>query len=470
MTRFDRRAEAAGALAVLAAGLLVWALAPTYPNYDSYWHLVWGRELLDGHTPSFETYAAPTKHPLWVLVATTLGLIGESGDRALVLVCVLSHVALVVGVYRLGAAIFGRWPGLAAAVFTGASASLLLYSARGYVDMPFLAFVVWAAVLVAERDVRSAPGRARGAMALLLLAGLLRPEAWLLAGLLWLWAGRGTRLAVLAAAAPLLWVLIDLIATGDPLHSLHATSELADELERDRGLDEVPGALVRFLASTARPPVAALGVTGIGLAVWLRGWRAAAIPLALFGAGVAAFVGTGVLGLSILPRYLSVPAVALCVFGGFALLGFTEEGDPARRRLWGRASAGAVALGLVVLVALTPSLGGVWTELRFIRDTHDELVQLLDSPPVRSALACGPLTFPNYRLVPDARWHLGSDDVFARSQRRFATGVEIVVRTPKAIRRFGKAAGTDNTTNAPDSEFTQQIGATRRFVAYANCP
>ena len=327
MSRFDRRVELTGAAAVLVAGLLVWALAPTYPNYDSYWHLVWGRELLDGQVPSFEAYAAPTKHPLWVAVAGLLGLLGEPGDRALVLVCVLSHVALIAGVYRLGAAVFGRWPGLAAALFTGASASLLLYSARGYVDMPFLALVAWAAAVVAQRDVRGDPAAAGGAMALLAAAGLLRPEAWLLAGLLWLWAGRGIRLALLVALAPVVWALVDLLATGDPLHSLHATSELADELQRDRGLDEVPSALVRFLAETARPPVAALGVAGVVLAVRLRGWRATVVVLALLGAGIAAFAGTGLLGLSILPRYLTVPVVALCVFGGYALLGFTEEAD-----------------------------------------------------------------------------------------------------------------------------------------------
>ena len=47
-------------------GALVWALTRTYPNYDSYYHLVWGRELLDGLAPSFEAYAAPTQHPLYV--------------------------------------------------------------------------------------------------------------------------------------------------------------------------------------------------------------------------------------------------------------------------------------------------------------------------------------------------------------------------------------------------------------------
>ena len=53
---------ALGLLVVLTfVGFLVY---PTYPNYDSYYSLLWGRELLDLETPSFDTYYAPTQHPL----------------------------------------------------------------------------------------------------------------------------------------------------------------------------------------------------------------------------------------------------------------------------------------------------------------------------------------------------------------------------------------------------------------------
>ena len=44
-------------------------------------------------------------------------------------------------------------------------------------------------------------------------------------------------LAVAALAAPLLWMAFDLVATGDPLHSLHGTQALAEQLERPRELD-----------------------------------------------------------------------------------------------------------------------------------------------------------------------------------------------------------------------------------------
>ena len=128
--------------------------------------------------------------------ARVLGLVfGESADRALVLVCLLSHAALVFGTYRLGAAVFGRWSGALAALFVAASASFLLYAARGYVDAPFLALVVWAGVL------RSAEGRApRVPRRCSSLAGLLRPEAWVLGRACWLWLLRDAARRVAPAA------------------------------------------------------------------------------------------------------------------------------------------------------------------------------------------------------------------------------------------------------------------------------
>ena len=45
-----------------------------------------------------------------------------------------------------------------------------------------MALVVWAAVLEAERPRRGVP-----VLVTLALAGLLRPEAWVLAGMYWLW-------------------------------------------------------------------------------------------------------------------------------------------------------------------------------------------------------------------------------------------------------------------------------------------
>ena len=57
-------------LGALALGVLVaFFLYPTYPNYDSYYSLIWGRELIHGQSPSFDVYRAPTEHPLAVFLA-----------------------------------------------------------------------------------------------------------------------------------------------------------------------------------------------------------------------------------------------------------------------------------------------------------------------------------------------------------------------------------------------------------------
>ena len=251
MRRTEPLVVAALAVVALVAALLV----PTYPNYDTYFHLVWGRELMHGMKPDFEAYSAPTEHPLFLAVCALVGLVGTDGERLIVLICVLSLVALAWGSFRVGEACFGLWPGLAGAAFVGSSFAFLLYAARAYVDVPFLALVLWAAALEAR-----APRRGVAVMGVLAVAGLLRPEAWVLAGAYWLWCGwRRIDLLVLAAAAPLVWSLVDLWVTGDPLFSLHATNDLADELNRNRGLSSVPGSFVSFVTDTARVPVALAG-------------------------------------------------------------------------------------------------------------------------------------------------------------------------------------------------------------------
>lgn len=452
--------------ALVAVALIVALLVPTYPNYDSYFHLAWGRELLDGQLPNLEAYAAPTQHPGFILAAAGLDLVfGGWADRALVLLCAASLACLVHATFRVGRACFGTAPGLAGAAFVAGSFAFLLYAARGYVDVPFLALVLTAAAMEAERPRRGVP------VALVLAAaGLLRPEAWVLAGFYWLWCDRRAVLLALAVVSPGGWALSDLVMTGDPLWSLNGTSKLAEELGRERGIVNVPGNYVSFLADTARPPVFVAALFGAVLAWRMRARLAALhVPAALFAAGTATFVGTGVLGLSILPRYLTVPAVALCLLAGWAVLGFTRlAAGPARKR-WRRCAIAAAGVGVVFLVLKAGSFAALARELRFIDRTHRAVVAIAGDPALSR---CRPISLPTYRLIPDLRFELDALESGVVARSRVGAGhpgvALFVAGDPKAVRRFGEAAGVSKRFNADPP----RRPATRRdfLVAEDRCP
>jgi hypothetical protein len=251
-------------------------------------------------------------------------------------------------------------------------------------------------------------------------------------------------LAGLAVLAPVLWLLSDLVVTGNLLHSLTSTSELAEALGRDRGIVKAPRLFVVYLFDVARAPVALAGVIGAVLAVRRYGWTAMAVPLALVLTGAVTFFGAGVAGLSLLPRYLTVPAVGLAVFAGYAVAGFTTmAADDRWRPMWRRGAIVAAVVGVAFFAWKLPSFGTLSGELRFVNDTHDDLVRLLDDPKVRQARACGPITFPTYRLVPDTRWVLdvGEDQVTTRAIADPDRGVAVFVDRgeKKPRQRYGEA-------------------------------
>src|SRR5207302_4844300 len=225
---------AAVALAAMCVVALVGYLAfPTYPTYDSFYALLWGRDVLHLHVPDFRVYRGPTEHPLAIAFGALCSIFGQGGARLMVLGSIASFVAAVCGLYRLGALCFGRVVGVIAALLLLSRFFLENLAAQGYLDISYIALIVWAVVLEVER-------RRRGGPVLLVLAaaGLLRPEAWVLSGCYWLWccfggrererslAGR-VRLLALAAIAPLGWLFVDLVVTGNPLYSLNSTAGLA---------------------------------------------------------------------------------------------------------------------------------------------------------------------------------------------------------------------------------------------------
>ncbi|MBA3746065.1 MAG: glycosyltransferase family 39 protein [Solirubrobacterales bacterium] len=469
-------------LGVLVLVSLVGFLAyPTYPNYDSYYSLLWGRELLDFQQLSFEAYRAPTEHPLAIAFGALLVGLGDVADRVMVFFTVVSFVALVAGVYMLAKTAFTPLVGLAAALLLATRFDFPFLAARGYIDIPYLAVVIWAAVIEAR-----APRRHPVIVgSLLAAAGLMRPEAWLLAGLYWLWLlpsatwPQRVRWALLTAVGPLVWAATDFAVTGEPLYSLTATGDLANELGRNKGLEAVPEALYSFLIGLTKFPVFVAGSLGLVVAVVLTP-RRAAMPLALLGAGVGTFAIVGLAGLSVIERYLLVPSLCVMVFAAVFLAGWTmlEEGSP-WRRLWAAAAVGVVIFG-VVFTATRVNVNTLDNELRFRGDAHEALELVLSAPTVVSALRCGPVYVPNHKLIPDVRWILDRPrtGVLARSSFRTDArpdpppprrGVVIIVHTRIALFKQALVTKRDNELdNLPPLGF-ERAATSQHYAAYVNC-
>ena len=446
---------------------------PTYPNYDSYYSLLWGREVIHLQTPVFEGFRIPTEHPLAIAVGAVLALFGEVGDRMFVALIFAGFLWLLWGVYRLGRVSFTPLVGGLAALLLLTRFDFAFLAARGYIDIPYMALVVWAAVLEAER-----PRRGTAVLVTLALAGLLRPEGWVLAGLYLLWVSRkeswGQRLryAALAAIGPLVWCGVDLAVTGNPLYSLLYTSGSAEDLGRSQPLSELPSTLPQFFGALVKLPVELIALAGLAFAV-LAAPRRAVMPLVLFLSGVGTFVLIGAAGASVIERYLAVAAVALIVFAGVGMGGWTML-EPSRWRTGWALLTGLVFLAGIAFYAVRLDLGYFDNELSFRGAAHRDLVRVLDAPEVQRGLRCGPLSVPSHKLVPDSRWVAGldADRVIARADPKAeqpTRGVALVVTSRFAIFKQAWTSPSDDPRIQLPPPGYDRVLTTPFYAAYVRC-
>ena len=394
---------------VAGVSAVLLALFPVgFPNYDTIYALVWGRELAHGMSPDYGSALPPTPHPLTDLV----GLVATPlGDGAITVTMITAYASLgLIGffVYRLGAIWFDRWIGAAAAAIVLTRAPYLSNGLRAYIDMPYIALCLAALLVEAKRPRAGWP-----VLALLVPAGLLRPEAWLFAGVYWLYLAidvrplrwrreRSTRelalLAALAAAGPALWAVFDWITAGSPTYSWTGTKETVETLERQTGPIDLVLYGPRRLGEVLQWPgmVGAAGGVILGLAFLRRrsglGVIAAALALLAF-----AILACG--GLAILPRYTMLAAAVLAVFAALGLLGWRllEHGDPWRRR-W-QLFAGLVALMFVVWLPNQWDLDSrVDADLTSQARIEGDLSDLVDAGAFEPL--CGKVAVPNHRAVP----------------------------------------------------------------------
>jgi hypothetical protein len=458
----------------LCVGALVGYFAfPTYPTYDSFYALLWGRDLLHLHLPDFRVYRGPTEHPLAIAFGMFCSIFGQGGARLMVLASIGSFVAVVVGMYRLGRLCFGPVVGWLAALLVLSRFFVENLAAQGYLDISYVALIVWATVLEVERKRRGTP-----VFLTLAAAGLLRPDAWVLSGVYWLWcswrADNRLRLKylALAAIAPVAWVLVDAIVTGNPLYSLHATAGLAAELERTQGFSAVLASVWNYGVRIDKLPVLLGAIVGV--------------PLAALVLLTCVYAGEGAVGASVVDRYLVGAATMVLLFcavslGGWAML----RPGSALRRVWIVGSVALLAYGASQAVT-TVSLTSLRTTLAYHEEFHKGLALALANPSVKAQLRrCPLLSLPNNKLIPDARWILdtvGQHNIVARSQARadVAKGKHSlenrIRRGSVAVYPLGSAVfveaivdvGDDARDQVPLAHFNR-IYTSRYYAVYANC-
>jgi hypothetical protein len=260
-----RAALAVGIVAALAGALWV-AYGSGFVGYDGAYALVWGADLADGRAPDLETRSSPTPHPLVNALTFALAPLGDGARTALMVGSLLSVAALGLAAFAFGRALFGTAAGVLLALILLTRDLVVNGYYQALPDPAFLALVLAAATLVA-RDPRG-ERTAAPVLGLLGVAGLLRPEAWLLGGAYAVWAAwrapARRRVALLAAAAlpALVWMASDLALTGDPLHSLHGTSSAAERIGRPREIGTALRSGPGYLIDILHPAVLWVGLAG----------------------------------------------------------------------------------------------------------------------------------------------------------------------------------------------------------------
>ena len=466
MSRVRLVATAAVALLTLA---LLRLYGPGYAGYDAAWALVWGAELASGQLPSYTTPLAPTPHPLATLAAVPASLLADGGEAATVALAFAGFAAVVVAAFSIGRTLGGAAGGVLSAALVAACGDLGREAAFASLDLPFLALVFAAVAL----EVRT-PRASLLPLALLAAAGLLRPEAWplALAEAAWLSAAGRPRAPLVAGAlaAPVLWALADLLATGDALHSFTGTRELAQTLGRPRGLGTAVESLPRGLADLAGAAGAVAGV--IGAALLLSRDRRALPLVAVTVVGVAGFLALGALGLPVLFRYLLVPATALLVLAGSGA-GTLLAGRPrCRAETWRRVAAAAV---LVLLAAAIPQTveriddAREFTRLR--GDVHRDLRALTGTSAFRAAARrCGRIVVPDFRTRPVLLLETGGAPARTRvgNLPDGTAGLLVTYADPLAAVVFNLGAPSEAPRQAAPAG-ARAVGANASWRAFAVC-
>jgi hypothetical protein len=373
---------------------------PAATGYDAWAYTAWGHALARLERPLYEL-GATTPKPLATLLA--LPVVPLPPERAFPLVVAVFAGVLAGALFAAAHRRAGTLAGVAAvgALVFGVRLDLILWF--GHSDGITAALVVLALALGGWPRVGC-----------LVAAGLLRPEAWLLAGIAAFLESRGRfRRPAFAAAAfvlpVLLWLGFDLVATGDALATQHWREGQV------RGLGGLPvrdlvAAVWDRLTEVVHPAIVLVGAAGLVVHL-VRSRPHDPLPLVTVVVWIGTLAAERSRGIELNARYFFPAAAVLAL--GCGLLAGTALPERLRRRLAWPAAAAALAILAVAAVTMDFNLNAREAAQR--ADAVDAAL-----PALEEALACGTLATTGTRqsavvipqLAAAARESLHDFDVY----------------------------------------------------------
>jgi hypothetical protein len=335
-----------GCLAVAAGSLTL----PGVPSVDPWAWVVFGREIV-GPGPGLSTVSPTGWKPLAVLFTAPLGLFGGAAPSLWLVVVRCAGLVAMVLAFRFGARAGGAVAGALSALALLACSTWLRFLWAGNVE-PLVVALLLGAI---ELHLR---GRHDAAFVLGALAGLGRPEVWLMVGgygaYLWRAERRRWPLAVGFPAMLALWIVPDWLGSGDPLHALHGAQGSGEPIGIQRSA--APGYELLRRASGLAPLPVWLGA----VAAVVLGWRRRDRTVGALGFVVVVWTVPTVLvtalGYPAIPRYLVVPVAACCVMAGIGFVALV--------RVFG-SRRGRAAVGAALIVVSAPYVLATGAALRY---------------------------------------------------------------------------------------------------------
>jgi hypothetical protein len=311
---------------------------PAVPTYDPWAWVVFGRELV---VPGLglSTVGGSGWKPLAVLFTAPLALLGGAAPTLWLVIVRTAGLAALVLTFRLAARVGGSVAGALAALALLVSSDWLRFLLAGNVEPLVVALMLGAIELHLD-------GRRRGAFVLGALAGLARPELWLLvaayAAYLWWSERRWWPLALGVPGMIALWIVPDWLGSGHLFHIFHLARISGEPHRLQRAAN--PGlALVGGAAGIAPVPVWIAALCGVAFGIRARD-RTVVTLACVVAAWVLPTVAGTEQGYPAVPRYLFEPIAICCVLAGIGGVAVVRVAHRPRSRA-------ALALALAAISA-----------------------------------------------------------------------------------------------------------------------